>query len=82
MVGASEPLLLAGHSFGATVCLEMARQAEAAPVKFRRGWVRDYFFSASGFFDKCALSRVACNLPSISRSLPGGFVEGVRPPWP
>ena len=25
----TKPLLLAGHSFGATVCLEMARQAEA-----------------------------------------------------
>ena len=29
VVDVSEPLLLAGHSFGATVCVEMARQAEA-----------------------------------------------------
>jgi len=28
-----EPLLLAGHSFGASVCLEMARRAEAAGQK-------------------------------------------------
>lgn len=61
VVGASEPLLLAGHSFGATVCLEMARQAEASAQAVSLVMLLDprtllpVAAGAGGLFDECGI---------------------------
>lgn len=61
VVDVSEPLLLAGHSFGATVCVEMARQAEASAQAVSLVMLLDprtllpVAADAGGLFEECGM---------------------------